>query len=343
MKIAFFNKHLPSDEPNGVSVQVHRLAQALVSMGHAVTCFSFSPAPRDARYEVKTLQLKARSRLSRKFAPAAAFRKIDTKQFDIVHYHGDDYLCDGSARRVRTFYGSAFEEALHAGKPSRFLYQALFYCFEWMSCLKQGAFAGISKTTLKYLPLVKRYIPCGVPLSAFFPSGEKTPCPSILFIGDLDSRKRGSLLLSVFNNDILPQFPESVLTVVGPQSCGGRGVVYKGRLQEKELVAEYRKAWVYCLPSSYEGFGVPAIEAMACGTAVVATDNAGIREIITNGVNGVICTPQTLGGALQKVISDNAARNALAAEGLKSAGRYAISETAKEYEKMYIAAGKKAQ
>jgi len=335
MRIAFFSKYLPSDEPNGVSVQADRLARALSSLGHTLTCFTFSPAPEGAEYEIVKLQWTRRSKLMRKFSPAVAFGKIPVSSFDIAHYHGDDYLCAGSPRRIRTFYGSAIDEAFHAGKVSRFMYQGLFYIFEWISCLKQGTFAGISATTLKCLPLVKSRIPCCVPLGSYFPSGPKTPHPSILFVGDLDSRKRGSLLISAFHRDILPRFPGSTLAVVGPEPCHGDGIVYKGRITEKELIDEYRKAWVYCLPSSYEGFGVPAIEAMACGTAVVATRNSGVAEILKDGKNGILCEPQELGASLLKVIGDRELSESLTAEGMISAKRYDSRKIAAEYEKLY--------
>jgi glycosyltransferase involved in cell wall biosynthesis len=159
MRIAFFSKQLPSDAPNGVSVQVDRLANALTKLGHTVTCFSFSSKPASAVYSHVQLARGSASRLAQKFLPALAFSKIDTREFDIVHYHGDDYLCPGDSRRIRTFYGSAFFEALHAGRAGRFFYQAFFYLLEWLSCLRRGKRAAISRATLRALPLVKHVIP----------------------------------------------------------------------------------------------------------------------------------------------------------------------------------------
>lgn len=49
------------------------------------------------------------------------------------------------------------------------------------------------------------------------------------------------------------------------------GVRVLGKVSLERLTEFYRRAWLFCLPSSYEGFGVPYIEAMASGTAVVAT------------------------------------------------------------------------
>ena len=336
MNIAFFSKQLPSDEPNGVSVQVDRLAHALCGLGHAVTCFSFSPRPESAPYPVTTLHWNGAGKLRRKFRPAFAFGKIRVDDFDIAHYHGDDWLCAGSRKRVRTFYGSALFEALHAASPGRFLYQALFYKLEWISCLRRGTIAGISAATRRGLPLVNKVIPCGVPLNRFCPgSPEKTPCPSILFIGDFHSRKRGDLLLGVFQSQILPAYPDCRLAVVGPEKIEAPGVRCLGRINEETLIAEYRKAWVYCLPSSYEGFGVPAIEAMACGTAVVATQNAGIEEIISHEKDGLICTKDSLGPSLLRIIKDEILRTSLISNGLIRARDFDILSIARHYEHIY--------
>ena len=337
MKIAFFSKYLPSDNPNGVSVQVHRLAQALIKRGHRVTCFSFSSRPLDACYDCVELKWKSDSRLVRKFLPAFAFSKVVTESYDCIHYHGDDYLCRGDNRRIRTFYGSAFQEAIHAGTVERFLYQSLFYLFELVSSLKKGVSVSISSNTGTTIPFIKECIPCGVPLDRYCPDPvKKTPYPSILFIGDLHSRKRGSLLLKLFEEELLLQHPDCTLTVVGPQRCSGKQVIYAGVLQEEELIAEYQRSWVYCLPSSYEGFGVPALEAMGCGTAVVGTKNAGIAEIISHDRNGLICETGELGKTLAVILSDHARRERICKEGLSTVQRFDIRRVAELYEALYV-------
>jgi phosphatidyl-myo-inositol alpha-mannosyltransferase len=336
MKIVFFSKHLPSSAPNGVSVQVHRLANALVGKGHTVTCFTFSSKPGDALYTVETLPAGTSvPALFRKFAPAFCFRKIDVRGFDIAHYHGDDYLCRGSAKRVRTFYGSAFSEALHAGRPLRFLYQALFYGFEWVSCIKQGTLVGISAATCRDLPLVKRHIPCGVPLERYHPENLKTKHPSILFLGDLKGRKRGDVLVAIFNRMIRPAIPGCTLSVIGPTPATGTGITYLGRVDEPHLIKELQRSWILCIPSSYEGFGVPAIEAMACGTVVLGTPCAGLKEMIVNNENGLLCSVHSLSAAIIRTLVDTQFRERLVKNGLSSAANYDVKRVADAYSELY--------
>ncbi|MFP4680515.1 MAG: glycosyltransferase family 4 protein [Chitinispirillaceae bacterium] len=343
MKIAFFTKQLPSDEPNGVSVQVHRLAEALVKLGHEVVCFSFSPKPDGALYNHRQLEWRSSSALFRKFTPGLVFRKIDSGGFDVVHYHGDDYLCRGAQNRARTFYGSALLEALHSSNLKRFLYQALFYCFELVSCIRKGAKVGISRNTCRVLPLVHDAIPCCVPIDTYKPGKQKSEKPSVLFVGGIHGRKRGRLILDVFSREILPAHCDCLLYVVGPEPCSGTNVVYMNKLAEKELIKLFQNCWVYCMASSYEGFGVPAIEAMACGTAVAAVKNPGVLEVIQDGSNGVLCSEQELGRKVNELIDKRAFRSELVQTALEGIDEYDSGSVARQYEKIYRDALSKAR
>jgi phosphatidyl-myo-inositol alpha-mannosyltransferase len=334
MKIAFFSKALPSDRPNGVSCQVHRLANALVDKGEDVTCFTFSPAPFDARYKVIQIACGSMPLILRKFIPAIMFRSIDTSEYDILHYHGDDYFCRGSGNRVRTFYGSALYEALYARNIRRFFYQGLFYLFELVSCLKKGSKTAISMATVRALPANLSVIPCGVP-QVYIPGTEKTEYPSLLFIGDLDSRKRGRFMVSVFSRYVLPVFPDAVLTVVGPQDVSGQGILHLKDISEGELIGLFQKSWIYCCTSSYEGFGAPVIEAMACGTAVIAVRNRGVEEIVKHEHDGLLCTDSAFTVKLIELIRHSELRSKFYANGLLTVKKYSMESIAQRYMDIY--------
>lgn len=307
-----------------------------MELGDSVRCYSLSPKPVDALYDHTLLHARLKkSRFASKFLPALMFRMIRTGNCDILHYHGDDYLCAGGRWRVRTFYGSALYEARFAVNPLRRMYQALFYVFEWISCFRRGKKTGISRATARALPLVKRIVPCGVPLDRYSPGAEKTPYPSLLFIGDLDSRKRGGFLVDAFVTMILPKHPRASLTIVGPQQCAAPGVVCKGRLTEAALIEEYRNSWIYCSVGLYEGFGVPLIEAMACGAAVIAIRCAGAQEIITHEYDGLLTSDEAFHGVLERLIADAALRTGLIGKGLNTAKKYDIRAVAAEYRRIY--------
>jgi len=113
------------------------------------------------------------------------------------------------------------------------------------------------------------------------------------------------------------------------------GVSVLGRVSESELAERYGRAWVFCLPSSYEGFGVPYIEALSSGTAVVATPNPGANEVLESGRLGIITQPERLGPTLVALLNDPARRASLEATGRDHARRYDWSAIAAQYEQVF--------
>ena len=107
------------------------------------------------------------------------------------------------------------------------------------------------------------------------------------------------------------------------------------RVPDAELAALYRSAWVFCLPSTYEGFGIPYVEAMASGCPVVATPNPGAREVTQSGKLGVISDEQHLGSELVRLLASRAERERLATLGLEGAKQYDLRMVARSYEALY--------
>jgi len=97
----------------------------------------------------------------------------------------------------------------------------------------------------------------------------------------------------------------------------------------------YRSHWLLCSTSSYEGFGVPYVEALASGLPVVTTPNDGAREVLRDGKLGVLADPADLARALVRLLGDEARRGDLARFGIEASRRYAIDVIAAEYEEMY--------
>ncbi|HKL78147.1 MAG TPA: glycosyltransferase, partial [Gammaproteobacteria bacterium] len=89
-----------------------------------------------------------------------------------------------------------------------------------------------------------------------------------------------------------------------------------------ELLAYYSAAALFVLPSPYEPFGLVAVEAMACETAVLATPHGGPPEIIDPGEDGELADPQdaeAFGDALIRLLSDPAALAAMGRRGREKA------------------------
>jgi glycosyltransferase involved in cell wall biosynthesis/GT2 family glycosyltransferase len=97
---------------------------------------------------------------------------------------------------------------------------------------------------------------------------------------------------------------------VGPELRGR--VVFRGWMPREELWAEYAKATLGVVPSPWEPFSFACQEMMACGTPIVATQTGGMADMISNGVNGLLCeagNPDKLHDALRIAINaDEATR-----------------------------------
>ena len=99
---------------------------------------------------------------------------------------------------------------------------------------------------------------------------------------------------------------------------------------DADLPALYSAAEVVAFPSWYEGFGLPALEAMSCGTPVVASKRGSLPEVV--GPGGIIVDPEdesAMGAAIVRVVTDSFHRADLVERGQEQAARYSWRQTAR--------------
>jgi glycosyltransferase involved in cell wall biosynthesis len=169
--------------------------------------------------------------------------------------------------------------------------------------------------------------------------------PYILSVGTLEPRKNLPLLLHAFDRLLARTgTPTADLDLV---AVGGRGWrdrelraelamrLPAGRLRvvgyvpEADLVALYGGAKVLAYPSHFEGFGLPALEAMACGTPVVASDISALREVA--GGAALLVPPgdeAALAAGIARLVEDPAAHAEARARGLQHAAAFGWEKTA---------------
>ena len=341
MKIAISSLYLPSGSKIGVGYVVHYLANELVTRGHDVTVFSQSGASPDSLYRVEVVP--PRRRLAT-FMFAWDLRKYDFSQFDVFNAHGDDWFLWGKKlpRHIHTFHGSCLAEMIHARSlPAKARMAALALC-ELSAALLADERTAVSANTRRYIPRIEHIIPNGVALETFapLPFERKDAVPSILMVGSLYGRKRGDLLRRVFHEQIRPVLPKAQLWGVCPAPADARdpktsGEYWFGRVPLDELRQLYRRAQVFCLPSSYEGFGVPYIEAMASGTPVVATRNDGAIEVTRDGQDGVLTGDEQLGETLLRLLRNPEERQLWRERGLKRAQDFGWETVCAQYLALY--------
>lgn len=95
-------------------------------------------------------------------------------------------------------------------------------------------------------------------------------------------------------------------------------VTFTGRITTEELVREYSASEIAITPSVYEGFGLPAAEAMACEVPVIATTAGALPEVVAEGETGILVPPQdphALARAIKRLYGDEPLRRRMGGEG----------------------------
>jgi glycosyltransferase involved in cell wall biosynthesis len=106
-------------------------------------------------------------------------------------------------------------------------------------------------------------------------------------------------------------------------------VIFAGRLCERNLASYYRGAIALVFPSLYEGFGLPVVEAMACGTPVITSNSTALPEI--GGQAALYVDPTSeldIASAIEKVVKDEYVQNDLRRRGLERASLYSWDSVA---------------
>jgi phosphatidyl-myo-inositol alpha-mannosyltransferase len=346
LRVAMLSYRLPveGEKRGGIERAADTLAQGLVDRGHHVVVFSHDRRPAAARYEVRPLPWKQfvetwiGRRLTMGYLGNILALVPRYRGFDVVVAHGDSLLLGLTGKPVmRVMHGSARGEARSAQSWGRRTLQYGVYVQELATAALQRGVVGVSENTRRDNPTIAHVIPHGVDRRLFHAAPDtKSPEPSVLFVGTLDGRKRGRFLLDVFTSTIRPQHPTATLTVVGQKGPELPGVVYRTGVSDAELAALYRRAWVYASPSTYEGFGLPYLEAMACGTVVVATRNPGSMEVLGDGEYGLMPADQDFGAVVAALLGDEPGRVSLCARGLRRAAEFSLDAMIDQYESLLM-------
>ncbi|RRR75609.1 MAG: glycosyltransferase family 1 protein [Candidatus Viridilinea halotolerans] len=176
---------------------------------------------------------------------------------------------------------------------------------------------------------------------AAFRAQKGLPERFVLYVGTLEPRKNLTTLLEAYV-EVARHFPEVPLLI-----GGGKGWLYDavfrrldelqlrdkvhfvGYLEEEELPLWYAAAALFVFPSIYEGFGMPPLEAMACGTPVVTSDSSSLPEVV--GDAGLMLPPHDHAGfaeAIGRLLSDAALADELRQRGLARAQHFTWRTTA---------------
>lgn len=216
---------------------------------------------------------------------------------------------------------------------------------------------------LKYFPKHEkklRVVPCGVDLNKFKPCDCPERIPEVkkslaidgeyfLYLGTIEPRKNLERLISAYHifTQRIKNAPKLVL-------AGGKGWLYDSIFQkvtdlsltDKVIFTKYVPsedmnplmcgALAFVFPSIYEGFGMPPLEAMACGVPVLCSDAASLPEV--TGDCGIICdaySEESIAESLYRLYTDSELRADLSRRGLERAKKFTWDNSADILYKVY--------
>ncbi len=175
----------------------------------------------------------------------------------------------------------------------------------------------------------------------FSPGGRRSPDPLVVAVGRLVPVKRFDLLIEalVRVRDRCPGLRAAVVGEGYERSAlealrarhGAEGWIdLPGRVDDDELTAWYRRAWVVAATSQREGWGMTLTEAAACGTPAVASDIAGHRDAVLDGRSGILADGvEGMAAALATVLTDAALRARLGQGALERSRWFTWQATAR--------------
>jgi glycosyltransferase involved in cell wall biosynthesis len=192
----------------------------------------------------------------------------------------------------------------------------------------------------------QQFKPCSAEEKSEFMRNKGVDGRVILYVGTLEPRKNVGMLIEAFASIASePDFADVHILVGGSKGwyydeifaaaerlglVAAQRVRFLGRVPDAELPLWYNIATICAYPSLYEGFGLPALEAMACGTPVVASDRSALPEVV--GGAGLLVDPTDTAAwakALARVLREADLRSDLARRGIVQAAQFTWERSAR--------------
>lgn len=340
--------------PGGVQMQVLGLARALRQIGHDVRVLAPSDGPPpDAG--VTTLGASVPTAANGSVAPIApdvsaqlrTIRALRDERFDLLHLH--EPLAPGPTQTALVVKGAPTIGTFHAAGDSA-SYRYLRPVVRWLANrLDTRCAVSADATALASRYLGGTYVPVfnGIEIDRYA-DAEPWPAdgPTIFFIGRHEPRKGLDVLLAALGS--LPADVRLWIGSDGPDTeelkrrhADDDRIEWLGRISDAEKERRIRGADVLCAPALRgESFGIVLLEGMAAGTAVVASDIDGYRNVATHGRDARLVPPgdaDALAKALAEILAGGPAVDALVEAGRARADTLSMRRLAERYTELYAA------
>lgn len=327
--------------PGGIGRYVTNLLDALPEVGVEATAFAAGPAPNE-RWRWVDL---GRPRGSLRYELWHRFRRPQVRvEGDLVHATSLAVPPAGGRPLVVTVHDLVF---LH--QPEVLTPRGVAFHRRGLELARREAAAVIVPTAFGRDDLAGHGIdpdrihvaPHGVTPAADRAAPAPWPEPYVLFVSTIEPRKGVADALDA-HAELRRTHPDLRLVLAGqagwgePPDTDRPGVIAPGHLDDATLDAAYRHAVALVVPSRYEGFSLPVIEAMARGCPVITSDAACLPEV-GGGVAVVVPTGDVaaLGEAIDALLGDDARRAALGAAGRERAAAFTWRRSAEVHARAY--------
>jgi glycosyltransferase involved in cell wall biosynthesis len=307
---------------SGTYVGIQVLARALAGLGHAVEFET--PRVRLPNYTLQRLLFNRWLRAAPPFDLTVGF---DMDGYRIAHapHHvaslkgviADEVRFESGLTR-RTMGMQARCEGLHVRRAARVLTTSRY------SAARAQEFYGLAKAPTVIPELIdlaewRRLLAVHPAASSGF---------TVLFVGRFYRRKRVDILLRAAAA-LRHRIPDLEVRMVGAGPCGpylrqlsgelklDGAVTWLGDISRSQLIAEYNRADIFCLPSVQEGFGIVLLEAMAAGKPIVAARAAAIPEVAPHGLLVEPDSEEALEAGIEELYRSPEKRAGLARSGAR--------------------------
>ncbi len=337
----------------GISENVHHTATELKARGHSVTIISAAPRTNGfhlpqpngipTRRIGRSLTVYGNGAMAHFTVGAHLWRELGDllreERFDILQLHSPLFFTLpplaallGRCPRVGTFH-SYFEPTVVYAALKGVIQRQFVNRLDGVTVVSPSVLRALSR----YFDLDARVIPNGVDTGMFNPDVPRmarfgTDKRTILFLGRFDPRNGFPFMLRAFA-EVRRRIRDVRLVVVG---TGPLEAMYTRMVPDEmrddvhfegpallNRPSYYATADVFCSPISIASFGITLLEAMACGTPIVATDNVGYRDLL-GPAEGLLVPYEVnaFADAIVQMLSDDRLRVAMREAGLRKAEQY---------------------
>ena len=349
------------DVPGGVQAHVLQLAEVMRGYGHHVSVLApFSPHVELPDYVVsggKAVPIPYNGSVARlRFGPAThrlVKKWLANGEFDVLHLHEPNApslsmlaLQAAEGPIVATFHTSTTKSLTLS------VFQGILRPYHEKIVGRIAVSDLARRWQMEALGSDAVEIPNGVDVDSFATAplldGYPRPGRSVLFLGRFDEPRKGMSVLLRALPGLVEAFPDVEVMVVGrgdeaelTSEAGdlARHLRFLGLVDDAEKASAMRSADVYCAPNTGgESFGIVLVEAMAAGTAVVASDLDAFRRVLEDGEAGRLVPVDdaaALAAALVEMLRDDEARARYVAAAALAVRRYDWSVVARQIQQVY--------